>query len=156
LVLGLLANFKVMLFLPVLEKPVDTAQDILDRGLTPVTVDGGQYYINLLNQSTNPVYLQMAKIAVNPKDSDDLMKILKDDVLDAGTHVYLTNYLWPSEQKLGSYHWSKETLEGKSPYVAGWIVNKKWPLNDELSQHILLYNQVCGIFLIISRYCYTT
>ena len=40
---GFLANFRVMLLRPVLEKPVDTAQEVLDRGMIPVTIDRGEY-----------------------------------------------------------------------------------------------------------------
>ena len=71
-----------------------------------------------------------------------LHKILEEGVQSAGTHVYLTNDLWPDQAALGSWYYSKEKLEGKNPFHGGWIINKKWPLKDKLNQHILLYNQV--------------
>ena len=133
---GLLANFRMMLLTPVLEEPVNTAQDILDRGMIPVTVEGGDYYLYLLQTSTNPVYQQLAQITVVPKDAEELNTILEEGVQSAGTHVYLTNDLWPDQAG------SKDKLEGKNPFHGGWIINKKWPLKDKLNQHILLYNQV--------------
>ena len=144
---GLLANFRMMLLTPVLEEPVNTAQDILDRGMIPVTVEGGDYYLYLLQTSTNPVYQQLAQITVVPKDAEELNKILEEGVQSAGTHVYLTNDLWPDQAALGSWYYSKEKLEGKNPFHGGWIMNKKWPLKDKLNQHILLYNQVTNWFL---------
>ena len=141
---GLLANFRVMLIKPILEEQVDTAKDILDRKLIPVMAEGGlgQYWIAHLKQSPNLVYQQLAKIAVVPEDMDELITILKEDLHGAGTHVYLSNWLWPEQEMLGSYHWSKEVLEGNSPWIV-WIVNKKWPHNDDLGKHILMYQQVC-------------
>ena len=139
---GFLANFRVMLIKPVLEAPVDTAQAILDRGLIPLVNEGtiGHSWIVTMNASTNPVYRQLAKIAVNPTDIPELVKMIKEDVLDAGTHVYLTDVLRPEEAELGFFHYSREVLEANSPFV-GWIVNKRWPLNDELAKHLLLYQQ---------------
>ena len=78
-----------MLLRQVLDQPVDTSQQIIDRGLIPVVTDGANYIVDHLKQSPNPVYKQLAKIAIVPKDWDDKIKILKDDVLRANTHIYL-------------------------------------------------------------------
>ena len=139
---SLLANFRVMLLKPMLEKPVNTAKEILDRGMVPMTQDGAQFYVDLLRQSSNPIYQKLADRAIVPKDYDELIRFLEDDVLGAGTHVYLmnncVNFPWYS---LGDFHYSKDVLEGHSPWNV-WIVNKKWPLHDQLSIHILIYQQV--------------
>ena len=129
---------------PVLEKPVDTAQDILDRGMIPFTTFGGQYWIYFLSQSPVLAYQQLAERAVIPEDREELMTILKDDLHGSGTHVYLTNGIRTEQEPLGSYHFGKEVLQGRPPWGV-WIVNKKWPLNEELGKHILIFQQVCTV-----------
>ena len=85
LVYAFLANFRTMLLMPVLEKPVDTAQDILDRGMIPFVIDGGQFYVDVLKESPNPVYQQLAGITVIPDNYNDWLKMFKDDVQDANS-----------------------------------------------------------------------
>ena len=138
-----LANFRVMLIMPVLEEPVDTAQDILDRGLIPLMHAGGGHYVEFLKESPIPAYQQLADIAVIPKDGNELQRMFDFEVLIAGTHVYLGAGI-----DLGSRHVSKERLEGKSPWAC-WVVNKKWPLNDVLAVHLLRFQQVCTVILLL-------
>ena len=130
-----------MLLKPVLEEPIDTAQSILERGLIPIVVDAGQYWIDILKQSPNPVYQQLAEITINPEDKEERLKLMEENILGAGTHVYLASGVADEEQELGDFYSSKEALEGNAPWTV-WIVNKKWPLNDELAKHILMYQQV--------------
>ena len=40
-----LANFHTMLLLPIHEKPVDTVDDVVERGLTPIVYPGGTYIL---------------------------------------------------------------------------------------------------------------
>ena len=54
-----LCNFTVMLMLPQYGKPIDSAQDILDRGLIPFVDWGGEYYRDHLLQSTTPAYQKL-------------------------------------------------------------------------------------------------
>ena len=93
------------------------------------------------------MYQQLANITVVPKDWVDLMAILEDGVQGAGTHVYLTRDIGRNEAELGHYYFSKEVLEGNFHFTV-WIVNKNWPLHDELAKRILLYQQVSGAFKI--------
>ena len=139
---GLLANFRIMLLRPVMEKPVDTAQDILDRGMIPVVDKKGYYYVDHLKQSSNPVYQHLADIAVIPNDYAEVLSILEKYLQGANTHVYLCAGINYDMMKLGSYYYSKEVLEGSAPWIV-WIVNKKWPLKDALAKHLLRYQQVC-------------
>ena len=39
-----LANLRTMLLMPQYEAPIDSAQDILDRGMIPFVGDGGEFY----------------------------------------------------------------------------------------------------------------
>ena len=128
--------------MPVLEKPVDSAQDVLDRGLIPVVVDGGGYWQDFLKSSSNPLYQALGEITVVPDENAELMKILKENLHEDGTHVYLTaSSIFPEEEKLGSYHFSREVLEGAALYGV-WLANKKWLLVDELGSFLLMYQQV--------------
>ena len=143
LVHGLLANFRAMLLKPVLEEPVDTAQDILDRGMTVLTNDGmwGATWHVLFEKSLNPVYNQLAKKMYTPKDFPEKIYRLEFDVLEKGTHVYLSAVpLVNAERELGLYHYGKEYVEGTTPFI-GWLINKMWPLNEALEKHILVFQQ---------------
>ena len=141
------ANLLAMLLRPSLEKPVDSPQDILDKGMTTFVYPISGIYIDVLRASPNPVHNQVAKKSIITKDYADMMNMLAEDVQGAGTHAFLHNELYPDMKKLGYYHKSKTTLEaGMSPYLF-WLVNKRWPMADELAVHLLKFQQVCIIIL---------
>ena len=148
LILGFLANFRAMLLMPVFEKPVNSAQDILDRGMIPFTEHVGGFYIDFLKESPSPVYNQLAEISYLPRDNEEFMKIMEEDVHGAGTHVYITgNFLTKKQKELGDYYWSRDILSGLSQWSC-WVTNKRWPLNDALAVHLLRMQQV-RIFCIL-------
>jgi hypothetical protein len=123
---------------------VETAQDIVDRGLIPI-VDK-QYFKEFLAHSDNSLYQQLSNISVisplNDYDWDGHIHLLKSGVQENNTHVYLTSSLWSDEKDLGRYHYSQEQLEGELPY-GHWLINKKYHLSNELAKHMLIYAQVC-------------
>ena len=153
---GFLSMYRAMLLNPVLETPVDTAEDILSRNMTPFVHPMGQIHIDILKQSNNQDYQKLdekyfrnlSKYHDEQGDvawdysEEDFMKILAEDVQGAGTHVYLGTDLSPQHEKFGEYHWSKEEVRGASPYNS-WVVNKRWTLNEELAVHLLRFQQVC-------------
>jgi hypothetical protein len=59
-----LTNFRTMLLMPQYEKPVDSAQDILDRGMIPFVIDGGDYLRDHLLQSSTSAYQKLGEIVV--------------------------------------------------------------------------------------------
>ena len=142
-----LANFLTMLIKPVLEKPIDSVQDIVDQGMVPITFETGwgEYYIDLLKNSPNPLYRQLAEIAITPKDGEERLKLMKERILKDGTSVYISDRIYSDELDPADFYSSKDVLEGMDPWVV-WIVNKKWPLSEKLAQHILIYQQVGGLF----------
>ena len=144
---GFMALWRDMLLRTKMDQPVKTAQEVLDRGLIPVTHWGDQYIMDFLSQSPNPADQQLAKITVVPNDYLEWRTILENDVQGAGTHVYIYGWIvdYSDESKFGKYYFSKEVLQGLTPWMV-WIVNKKWPLHDELAKHVLLYQQVRGAF----------
>ena len=140
-----LANFLTMLIKPVLEKPIDSVQTIVDQGMVPITTDAGQYYIDFLKSSANPLYRQLAEIAINPKNNEERLNLMNELILKDGTSVYIADRIDPDELDPADFYLSKDVLEGMDPYVV-WIVNKKWSLSEKLAQHILIFQQVGGIF----------
>jgi hypothetical protein len=139
-VYAFLANFRTMLLMPQYEKPVNSAQDVLDRGMIPFVWERGAYFRDHLLQSTNPTYQKLGEIVVVPKDYEQYWNMMKEDVLLANTHVYL-GYLNFDDKSLGKFHESKDVLEGISK-SGGNIVNKKWSLGEEFSYHLLVFQQV--------------
>ena len=100
--------------------------------------------VNLL-QSSNPVYQQLGKITIVPKDYDTLAKMVREDIKGANTHVFLGTLdyvveLDKDEIIPGKYHASTDVLEGLNPYI-GDILNKKWSLGEEYTYHLLLFRQ---------------
>ena len=132
---ALLSNFLKMLMMPMWEEPVDTAQDVLDRGLIPI-VDYGEYHvIQQLKNSQNTAYQKLGEITILEEEEDNWERWY-DAVLENGTHVFLTAY-----DGDGDYHASKENLEGRFSWL-NFISDKKWHFKGDLAKIILIYQQV--------------
>ena len=141
---GFEGNILSLMFKQVFEDPVDTAQDIYDRGLIPLVFPDGQHWVETFAQSNNDVYKKLAKTMVVPTDWDELYYYLTYHVQGNGTHVLLGNHVWDKMREFGLYHFSQEIIEGSSPYGV-WIISKLFPLSNELAKHILIYQQVCQL-----------
>ena len=124
---GLLSNLLPIMLMIKMEEPVDTAQDVLDRGLIPIARwDGAGMIKDILQRSSDPVYKQLLNITVFPENYLDQISLLKENLHGAGTHVFITNVLKiktpgkaydVGEEELGDYHWSKEILGGSDPWI---------------------------------------
>ena len=69
---GFLLWFFESLFLesllkPNYEKPVDTAEDVLDRGLSVISVPGAESIVEILKNSPFPITRRLAESSVVPK-----------------------------------------------------------------------------------------
>ena len=158
---GFMAMWRDKLLITVLDQPIDTAQQILDRGIKPILQDS--YWADWLMQSPDTVYQQLGERAdvaaqsehdwqewvwtsrLDPRTLNrmDYNFKIKNGVIAYGTHVMIGPFIKGSRLKAyGYYYMSKEKIMGASPWNV-WIVNKKWPLHDELAKHLLLYQQVC-------------
>ena len=149
-------NILALMFKKVYEEPVDTVQDVTDRGLIPIVKPGARFYVDLLTRSEDRLYRDLAKITVVAENYSQLYSILEHNVQGAATHVFLNSGLrdfawcdedrcYPNMEDLGKYHLSQDVLSGHNPYV-GYIVNKYFHLKEELAKHILIFQQVCEIF----------
>ena len=140
-----LSNYRAMLLRPSFETPVDTAEEILNRGMIPFVEPVSRVFIDILSQSTATDYQQLAKKCVLTKDHDEVMKLLAEGVHGAGTHVFLFDpskfTVNPEYEELGEYHLSSEVLQGVLPFLS-WVVDKRWTLNEALAVHILRFQQV--------------
>ena len=145
--------------------------------------EDGEYWKQFLEKSSVPLYQKLAERTVVPTsfienntynengtddywkgtkggagvtvwdDYDVMPNMLKENVTENGTHVYLTNVIdgkfkipqtdFKRHNTLDDFYISKEELNGTSPW-GGWIMNKEWPLQEELNMHILWYQQVCS------------
>ena len=66
----------------------------------------GFSYRDLLLQSSNPAYKKWGKIVVVPKYYDQVIRMLKEEVLEANYHVYLG--LLSDIKALGKFQESKD------------------------------------------------
>ena len=137
-------NILALMFKQVFEDPVDTAQEVKDRGLIPVVNYGAGLTVDLLARSDDKLYQYLASITVIPKDHSEWLDLMQFGVQGNETHVYLGPGIWGNTRQFGLYHFSKEVLAGLLPY-SSWIQNKHFQFNEQLAKHIAIYQQVCEI-----------
>ena len=146
----ILCNWLTVLLKPQYEAPIETAQDIVDRGIIPFVWNGGDGLKRFLEASPNPLYQQLGNITVVPKSRvpEGIYKNLQDKlirkgILDDRTHVYLgnVNYMIWYWGLHGNFYQSRDSLEGDNP-LGGNVINKAYSLADEYRHHIWLFNQV--------------
>ena len=61
------ANYLTILLAPNYEKPIDTAQDILDRGLTVIHSPGSKSYLEGLKNSPAKIDRDLAERTIVPE-----------------------------------------------------------------------------------------
>ena len=61
------SNYFTMLMKPTYEKPVDSAQDVLDRGLAVIRVPGTESLIEMLKNSPNAITRELAERSITSK-----------------------------------------------------------------------------------------
>ena len=144
---GILIYFYLAGFLEVLlrgqtEEPVDTAQQILDRGLVPFVLNWGQYYVDILAASSIPAVREIGSKTIVPDTWKQYLMLCEDSLQGARTHVLFGNFFEDSwESDYGKYHRSKDTVPGTNPYGAN-ILNKKWPYAEQYNRHLQRVSQV--------------
>ena len=115
---SLLANFRTMLLTPVLEKPVDSTQDLLDREMNVIIQWGGDFWINFLRTSDNPVYRELGERTIMAESDDNLLQIFKEHIHGTGTAAYMTTFLFRDGEATGDWYRGKETVGGTSPSLS--------------------------------------
>ena len=61
------SNYFTMLMKPTYEKPVDSAQDIIERGLKVIYDPGSESLVEMMKNSPSAVNRDLAKLTVVPK-----------------------------------------------------------------------------------------
>ena len=110
-----------------------------------------------MRDSSVPDYWQLAAITVSLYKDPDKKKtdaLIEKGVFRDGTHAFAkftgdivnSDYYQHLEEKYGtSWHRSTETVLSENPYL-NWISKKRWPLNEELNIHMILFQQVKYIY----------
>ena len=108
-----------------------------------------------MRDSSVSEYRQMSGITISLSNDLDFMKtdaLIENGVFRDATHAYATiteniiNSYQNLEDKYGiSWHRSTETVLSENPY-SGWVSKKRWPLNEELNIHMMLFQQVKYIY----------
>ena len=149
LVHGFLANFRSMLMMPVYEKPIDTAQDILDRGLIPIVTKEQNGMKQVLEDSPIPAYWEISKILVISHNNSDVPWITHPGSPESPYHLIPRSHVYLGGMSQDPWHHiSKDKLSGMVPWRM-MIMNKRWPLDEELNVHLLRFSQVCIIMIFI-------
>ena len=135
------SNFLSMLVSPSMEKPLDTAEDILAKRLIPI-VKGDSHWKNIMQNSPNKATQQLGEDILFT-DTFQPTDLIFEKVLQERTHAWIISYIenifyLPYE----AFHISKDAAPGSNPWFV-WIVNRKLPLREFLDRHILCYQQVC-------------
>ena len=61
-------------------------------------------------------------------------------------NLYIGLGSWQTlDTSMGRWYRSKDSIAGKNPYF-GYLSNKKWPLNEAITKHLLYFAQVIVYF----------
>ena len=132
------ANFLNMILMMRKDDPTDTVEKISERGLIPILVPSGSYYKEFLDGSTISLYRELGKQAVMAEDWNDFERLIRSGVLDSNTHVVLSSNLCCGLPFKSFYAFP---LDGHPPWYI-WIINRRWPMREQLTKHILIFQQV--------------
>ena len=86
------------------------------------------------------------------KDWDDYEEKVKDWVIGSGSSVVEASVIGTySELQWGKWHRSKSRKDtGETPY-GFYMLNKKWTLKEEFTNHMLRFQQVTVSFIYFSK-----
>ena len=123
--------------------------------VTVVLPPDQQVWIDEMRDSSVSEYNKLADISISLQNDPDWEKtyaLIEKGVFRDGTHAFsvsnediLHNYTHLEEKYDTSWHRSTETVMSENPY-RNWLSKKRWPLNEELNIHMILFQQVKYIF----------
>ena len=123
----LLSNFLTVLLKPSYEKPVESAADLINRGITPFYY--GEIWRQFFAASPDPNYQEISRRIVIAKTYDeyeDMVHKTQSTGLFATFGVVPSTWYVPLEEHKNWYR-SSEKISGQFPYNIH-LSNKKWPL----------------------------
>ena len=101
---------------------------MIKRDITPFYIPGGEILRQVFAASSDPVYQEMSRRLVIPKDLNDYKDMMRK-VTSTGLFARIGTFPhWPiTEAEYKDWYRSSETIGGINPY-GGHLTNKKWPL----------------------------
>ena len=144
------ATYLNILLNPSYEKPVDTAQDVLERGLTIIVYPGAESIMETLKNSPSAVTRTLAERTIVCEHWFECDNILIPGAVKTGSSVVETGILWPEYLDLGRWHRSKERKAEDNPF-GSFMMNKKFTLEEEFNNHILRFQQVTLSSIFLSK-----
>ena len=130
------ANFLTMLTMPIFEKPIETAEELNEKGFN-IVYYGSSWYTNLLMLSPDPVYQELGT-----RVHDDNSRPWENKTRWAFLTEYLSNLINVDEYKnMSNWNRVKEPVRGADPWVVH-LVNKKWRYKENFAKFILTVQQV--------------
>ena len=139
---GFNANLLTMLVSPIMESPIDNAEDVLKFGLTPILRGNGAWE-DFLQNSPNPTMKKLGEMALVSKDESDLYGLVLKVLEQKRSYAWITNGMVANFQ-YARFYVSKESIGGVSPWSV-LIVNKKWHLKQKFGKHIMRFQQVGNV-----------
>ena len=147
------ANYLTILLTPNYEDPMDTAEDVLDSGLSIITYPGVQSAVEILKNSPSYITRTLAERTIVCKDWDECegkpignLSGLIPAAVKTGSSVIEVGILNTDYFAFGKWHRSKERRGGDHPF-ASYLLNKKWTLEEEINNHLLRFQQVRLCFI---------
>ena len=142
LVFCFLCNLRAMILKPTMEKPIDTTQDLVLEGKTPIIVGG--LFTNYMATSPNQWHRKANDIALILTNPALVVENFETLVQQAGTHSVMASpneiaYALKGRKKSPAIHFSKEKIK---PYYSSWVTYKQSPWKDILDYHIGIMQQV--------------
>ena len=136
-----LCNLRAMILKPSLEKPIDTTQDIVMKGKTPIIVAG--LFTNLMENSSNKWHRQAREIAKVIPNPTLIKENLETAVQQDGTHSVMASppeiaYALKNKKSSPAIHFGQENINF---YYNSWVTAKQSPWKNILDHHISLIQQ---------------
>ena len=152
-------NYLSILLKPTYEKPIDTSEDILERGLTVINAPGRQSLVELKKKSPFNITRALAhrtivakvflfieilflKYSISCQDYGEYDDMIKYWIIGNGSAVVDTAYMYKKRLVYGRFYRSKETVATNYQPFASFMLNKKWWLEEEFNNHLLRFQQV--------------
>ena len=141
---------------PRFEKPVDTAQDMVDRNIT--LFEFWYYYPSRKDrlESLNiPEYSTIAENMIltdeNQYHYTEYYHFVEKYIHEAGTHAIIMGYLDYYVLQVAPMHkwWKSSETVPLGMRHGGYITDRNWILNEEYALNILHFQQVCLEVLLV-------
>ena len=137
------ANFLTMLTMPIFETPIETAEELNEKGFSIVLNIRSSWYKNLLVLSPDPVYQELGT-RVHDYQSPHWTVLAADMFQNNTRYAFLNEYIpivVDEYKHMSNWNRVKEKVPGAAPWLVH-LVNKKWRYKENFAKFILTVQQV--------------